>query len=591
MTPESILNLDRIFSELARATLDAGTHCSLSKPAPVCDLTSAGVGQDLASRTQSAIATARIACVMPLGEGGGKIPYSLHERTPAWAKKVCMSDIFRGGLPPEGSKRMASFGIAKARKSAGKVGERAPIVALDVAARRANSWPASHSALRNVADLVPYTRNARTHSAEQVDQIARSIQRFGWTSAVLVDAGTSEIIAGHGRVLAAARLGIEAIPTIEAVGWSPAEVRAYRIADNKLALNAGWDEELLALEIADLQEQGFDLDLIGFSDEELAALNPDVGGGLTDPDAVPQPGPLPVSRAGDVWICGAHRVACGDSTTRVSVEAAMGGVYADACWTDPPYNVNYEGSAGKILNDAMDADSFVAFLLDAFAACFAVMKPGSACYVAHADTEGLAFRAAFKSAGFKLSGCLIWRKNALVLGRSPYQWQHEPILFGWKPGAAHRWYGNRKQTTIADLDGTVFGLNDDGSVTVRVADQSIVIRGTDLVAEPVEPTVIECARPAASGDHPTMKPTALISRMLRNSTRAGDVVLDLFGGSGSTMIACEQLGRHARLIELDPRFVDVIVKRWEEFTGDAATLEGSGETFAAVSARRYGGGQ
>ena len=477
------------------------------------------------------------------------------------------------------------------RKKKGEGEVAPPMVDPAVAAQRAEGWPACNSEMREVAALVPYARNSRTHSEAQIDQVAASIRRWGWTMPVLVRAEDATIIAGHARVLAAERLGIGEVPIVLAHGWSDAQVRAYVIADNKLALNAGWDEAILASELADLEALGFDLDVIGFSDAELAALDPEKKKGLTDPDAVPEPGPSPVSRAGDVWILDRHRVTCGDSTSLEDVQRAMGGAMADACWTDPPYNVNYEGSAGKIANDHMEADQFAAFLLDAFVAAFAVLKPGAACYVAHADTEGLAFRASFKSAGFKLSGCLIWRKNALVLGRSDYQWQHEPILYGWKPGASHRWFGARKQTTIREAaeSGTVFGLNSDGSVTVRVAQQSLIIHGTDLRVEPVEPTVIECDRPKASADHPTMKPVALIERMLRNSTRKGDVVLDLFGGSGSTLIACESLERHARLVELDGKFVDVIVKRWQEFTGKSATLEADGRTFDAVAAEHFAG--
>lgn len=453
-------------------------------------------------------------------------------------------------------------------------------------------WPATKPRERLVADLVPYARNARTHTAEQIDQVANSIRRFGWTMPVLVRSEDDGIIAGHGRILAAAQLGIEEVPTVEAVGWSDEEVRAYIIADNKLALNAGWDETILAAELKDLEELGFDMDLIGFSDDELAALNPDASKYNRDPDEVPEVGVKPVSVPGDVWLCGPHRVTCGDSTSLEAVERVLDGAMADACWTDPPYNVDYQGAAGKIENDHMEGDAFAAFLLDAFVAGFACMKPGSPIYVAHADTEGLSFRASFISAGFKLSGCLIWRKNALVLGRSDYQWQHEPILYGWKPGAAHRWFGGRKATTVANLsDGTVFGRNSDGSVTVRVGQQSLIIRGTDMEVEAIEPTIIEEDKPKASADHPTMKPVGLIERMLKNSTRTGDVVLDLFGGSGSTMIACEMLGRHARLVELDPRFVDVIVKRWEEFTGKVATLAyADGASFSEIASARVGGG-
>lgn len=474
----------------------------------------------------------------------------------------------------------------------GKKGPAGAMIDPAVEAQRAEGWPACNTEMRAVADLVPYARNSRTHSSAQIDQVAASIRQWGWTMPVLVRAEDATIIAGHARVLAAERLGFSEVPIVLAVGWTDEQVRAYVIADNKLALNAGWDEEILAQELSDLQELGFELDVIGFSDEELALLDPNASGGATDPDEVPEPGPSPVSRLGDVWILGRHRVTCGDSTSLEDIERVMGGVMADAMWSDPPYNVNYEGSAGKIENDHMEADQFAAFLLDAFVAAFAVMKPGAAAYIAHADTEGLAFRASFKSAGFKLSGCLIWRKNSLVLGRSDYQWQHEPILYGWKPGAAHRWFGGRKSTTIRELDsGSVFGINSDGTVTVRVGDQALIVSGTDLQVEAVEPTVIECEKPKASAEHPTMKPVALIEKMLRNSTRRGDIVLDMFGGSGSTLICCEMMERHARLVELDPKFVDVIVKRWQDFTEQAATLEADGRTFDAVSAEHYGKGR
>lgn len=468
----------------------------------------------------------------------------------------------------------------------------APMVDVSVAEERAKSWPGANPGMRPVSELKAFDRNSRTHTPAQIDQVAASIREWGFTSPVLIRGEDDTILAGHARVLAAERLGIAEVPVIVAWGWSQDQARAYVIADNKLALNAGWDEAILASELALLDANGFAIDLLGFSDAELADLDPEKGKGLTDPDAVPEPGPSPVSVLGDVWILGPHRVTCGDSTSIADVERVMGGVLADACWTDPPYNVNYEGSAGKIANDHMEGEAFAAFLLDAFVAGFAAMKPGASIYVAHADTEGLSFRAAFKSAGFKLSGCLVWAKQSLVLGRSPYQWQHEPILFGWKPGSAHRWFGGRKQTTVLSLDGDgVFGVNNDGSVTVRVGQRSLIIRGTDMQVEPVEPTVIYCDKPKASADHPTMKPVALIEKMLGNSSRKGDLVLDLFGGSGSTLIACETLGRHARLVELDGKFVDVIVKRWQDFTGLEAVLEADGRTFASVSAEHFGGGR
>ena len=441
---------------------------------------------------------------------------------------------------------------------------------------------------RPVDGLIPYARNSRTHSDEQVAQIAASIREFGWTNPVLLD-GANGIIAGHGRVLAARKLGMAEVPCIELAHLSEAQKKAYVIADNKLALNAGWDDAMLRAELDGLKDLGFDLQLTGFDEQEIAALLAMTDGseGLTDPDDAPPAPETEVSRPGDLWVLGTHRVRCGDSTMLSDIEHLMGGLMADACWTDPPYNVNYESKlAGKIKNDSMDDGKFRAFLTDAFVSAFAVLKPGAAMYIAHADTEGLNFRAAFKEAGFKISGCLVWAKNALVLGRSDYQWQHEPILYGWKPGAAHRWYGGRKQTTLVDLGGSLFTPNSDGTFTASLGGESFVISGQNLKAEPVASTIIRAEKPKRSSEHPTMKPVELVSKMLRNSSREGDLVLDLFGGSGSTLIACETLGRQARLMELDPRFVDVIVKRWEAFTGKAAILDGDGRTFAAVTAAR-----
>lgn len=396
------------------------------------------------------------------------------------------------------------------------------------------------------------------------------------------------ILAGHGRVLAAEALGYAEVPVMIADGWSEEQQRAYIIADNKLALNAGWDKDLLASELSDLEGFGFAVDLIGFSADELADLRPASEKYLTDPDEVPDPGPAPVSRADDVWILGPHRLVCSDSTGEKAFQLLMGEGFADACWTDPPYNVDYEGTAGSIENDNLPDEAFASFLLDAFVGVHGRLKPGSAMYVAHADVETLNFLAAFKSAGFKLSSIVIWAKNSLVLGRRDYQTQHEPVLYGWKPGDRHRWYGDRKKTSIIELEGETFAVNRDGSLTVRVGQQTMRLTGKDIAAEAIEPTVIRVEKPSKSKLHPTMKPVELIERMLRNSTREGDVVLDPFGGSGSTLICCEMMGRQARLIELDGKFCDVIVKRWQEFTGQKATLEGDGRNFDAVSAARFG---
>lgn len=449
----------------------------------------------------------------------------------------------------------------------------------------AKSWPADRVESWPIDRLKPYERNARTHSDAQIEQIAESIKEWGWTVPVL-STKEGRIIAGHGRVEAARRLGLAAVPVMVADGWTDAQVRAYTLADNQLATKSGWDGELLKQELSGLEALGFDLELAGFSPDDLSDIFGAAGQpGKTDPDAVPdlQPG---VSEPGDIWQCGVHKVAMGDSTSLADVERLMDGLLADACWTDPPYNVDYKSKAGKIKNDNLEDGKFRAFLTDALVGAYATMKPGAPIYVAHADTEGLNFRAAFAEAGFRISGCLIWAKDSLVLGRSDYQWQHEPILYGWKPGAAHRWFGGRKQTTLIEVGGSVFTENEDGTVTVKIGSESIIISGQNLSATAVEPTLIRCEKPKRSAEHPTMKPVQLISKMLLNSSRAGDIVLDLFGGSGSTLIACEMHGRQARLIELDALFVDLIVRRWQDFTGRVATLVGDGRTFEEVKSER-----
>ena len=439
--------------------------------------------------------------------------------------------------------------------------------------------------------LVPYARNARTHPEWQIAQIAASISEFGFTNPLLIGEDYV-IIAGHGRLLAAEQLGMAEVPVIVLGHLTAEQRRALVIADNKIAENAGWDEALLRAELAELQGEGFDLDVIGFSEEELnellAGTDPDGGAppALGDPDFVPEASPAPVSGPGDVWCLGDHRVICGDSTERAVADAVCAGELVHACWTDPPYNVDYEGSAGKIANDSMGASDFRRFLVSAFSRAFAVMRKGAAIYVAHADTEGLNFRAAFRDAGFKLSGGLVWVKPSLVLGRSDYQWRHEPILYGWKPGAAHRWFGGRAQTTVQEAPGQPIRVMPDGTVQVDLGDQVVVISGEGLALETVEGSVLRVDKPARSAEHPTMKPVALIARMLENSTRPGDLVFDPFGGSGSTLIACHKLRRKARLIELDPRFVDVIVERWQAYCGREAVLEGDGRTFDALRAAR-----
>lgn len=458
-----------------------------------------------------------------------------------------------------------------------------------------------------VEQLVPYARNARTHSAAQVDQIAAAIREFGWTNPALVDAAGG-IIAGHGRVLAARQLGLATVPCIRLAHLSDAQRRALVLADNKLALNAGWDEQLLAEELLALSEQGYDLDITGFGEKEidalfLAAESPPAGG--ANEDETPEVLEQAVTRAGEVWLLGdhGHRVMCGDATLGASVHQLLGAKKkADCVWTDPPYNVAYGDKAemlndygkghritARILNDDMDDAKFAEFLRALYAATFAVMKPGAAIYVAHSETERANFTTAFLAAGLKLSGVVIWRKDSLVLGRSDYQWMHEPILYGWKPGAAHHWRGGRKQTTVMELGPvTPFARLPDGRWQVTVGHQMFVVAG-EAVVEEIEPSMLHEARPRRNDLHPTMKPVELVRRMLRNSTRAGQIVYDPFGGSGSTLIACEQLALSARLMELSPNYCDVIVRRWQQYLGGgAAMLEGDGRSFNEIETERRG---
>lgn len=432
---------------------------------------------------------------------------------------------------------------------------------------------------RKPEELIGYARNTRTHSPAQVDQVAASIKEFGFTNPILVD-GSGVLIAGHGRLEAAKKLALEEVPVIVLDHLTDAQRRAYVIADNKLGLNSGWDSAMLALELGELGDLGFDLSLVGFSDGEIKDLLTDhPAESSADPDEVPELQATPISQSGDVWILGPHRVVCGDSTTSDAWDALMRDERADICWTDPPYNVAYESKlAGSIKNDNMGDQKFREFLNAAFAAVFAKLKPGSAIYVAHADTEGYNFRHAFKDAGFKLSGCLVWKKDSLVLGRSDYQWMHEPILYGWKPGSAHRWYGGRKLTTVQEWPGEPVTKLSDGRYQIVVGDRVLTVSG-DAQIEETPSSVVFCEKPKRSAEHPTMKPVGLIERQLKCNARSGDIVVDGFGGSGSTLIAADRLGMCARLVEFDPKFVDVIVRRWQQFSGRSAVLERDGSAF------------
>ncbi|MBU3069236.1 site-specific DNA-methyltransferase [Aestuariicella sp. G3-2] len=395
--------------------------------------------------------------------------------------------------------------------------------------------------------LIPYAKNARTHDDTQVSQIAGSIAEFGFVNPILVG-DDNVIIAGHGRLMAAQQLGLDTVPVIVLHHLTEAQRRALVIADNKIAENAGWNDELLKLELEELGDLGFDLDLIGFSEEELdELLGNDEQSGESDEDEIPEVEDEPVSRHGDVWVLGDHRLLCGDSTSKQDLEKLMSGELADMAFTDPPYNVDYgnnakdkmRGKDRRIMNDNL-GDDFYKFLKDALTNLLSVTK--GACYIAMSSSELDTLQKAFRDAGGKWSTFIVWAKNTFTLGRSDYQRQYEPILYGWREGNDHFWCGARDQ-------GDVWFFN----------------------------------KPVKNDLHPTMKPVELVERALRNSSKSRDIVLDLFGGSGSTLIACEKTGRAARLIELDPKYVDVIVRRWQDYSGEQAIRESDELSFDEVA--------
>ena len=391
-----------------------------------------------------------------------------------------------------------------------------------------------------ITKLVPYVNNARTHSPEQINKLRSSLREFGFINPVIIDRDFG-VIAGHGRILAAKEEGIAEVPCVFADHLTEAQKKAYILADNRMAMDAGWDEELLRVEIEALQAEAFDLSLTGFDEKELSDLFKDAADVQEDDFDVDAELEKPTfSKSGDVWTLGRHRLVCGDSTKAETFAVLMNGRKANLVVTDPPYNVNYEGTAGKIKNDNLADEKFYQFLFDAFSNIEKVMADDASIYVFHADTEGLNFRKAFADAGFYLSGCCIWKKPSLVLGRSPYQWQHEPCLYGWKKSGKHQWYADRKQTTIWEFEKT-----------------------------------------KKNTDHPTMKPIPLLAYPIQNSSMSNTLVLDPFGGSGSTLIACEQTDRDCYTIELDEKYCDVIVKRYIEQVGsaDGVSVERDGKTY------------
>ena len=391
-----------------------------------------------------------------------------------------------------------------------------------------------------IEELNPYENNAKLHPKEQIDQIVRSMEEFGNNDPIAIDEN-NVIIEGHGRLLALKQMGEKEVPVIRLKHLTDEQKRAYILAHNQLTLNTGFDEEILAAELEsivgiDMADFGFDLDVVDVV-EELTDVEEDSDFDVTPPKE-------PKSKPGDLYQLGNHRLLCGDSTSLDDVAKLMGGEQADMLLTDPPYNVAYEGATEDkltIQNDDMEDEDFRQFLRDVYASADSAMKPGASFYIWHADSEGYNFRGAAHDVGWTIRQCLIWNKNTLVLGRQDYHWKHEPCLYGWKDGASHNWYGNRKQTTVMDFD-----------------------------------------KPTRNGEHPTMKPVPLFAYQMEMSSKKGDNVLDLFGGSGTTMIAAEQLGRNAYLMELDPRYVDVIVNRWEELTGHKAQLVEGGEDPAVI---------
>ena len=388
--------------------------------------------------------------------------------------------------------------------------------------------------LIDIDKLVPYVNNARTHSKEQITKLRSSLREFGFVSPVMIDDDYT-ILCGHGRIMAAKEEGIKEVPCVFVRHLSEAQKKAYIIADNRFALDAGWDEELLKIEMESLEELGFDLGLTGFDESELTDLFGKNDAGEVEDDDFDLNAALEKAsfvKKGDMWFVGRHRLYCSDATKEDEVTKLMDGKKANLILTDPPYGVSFKSSSGlSIQNDSIKGDDFYTFLFDAFKNMADSLEKGGSAYVFHADTEGLVFRKAFVDAGFHLAGVCIWVKNSLVLGRSDYQWQHEPILYGFLQNGKHPWYSDRKQTTIWNYD-----------------------------------------KPKRNNDHPTSKPLDLLSYPIANSSQENGIVIDTFGGSGSTMMACEKMNRICYMMELDEKYASVILRRYVENTDDAKSV-------------------
>lgn len=398
-----------------------------------------------------------------------------------------------------------------------------------------------------LSSLKPYERNAKLHPTEQIERLKESIREFGFISPCLIDS-ENNIIAGHGRVEAAKSLGLKSVPCVYVEGLTDAQRRAYILADNRLTEMGGWDMDIVSQEVEWLRGEGFNIDVTGFTADDILFDEIDFG---LDEDTEPEPPAEAITETGDIWQLGDHRLICGDSTRPWDLAALMQGDRADLLITDPPYNVDYEGAAGKIENDSMSADEFEDFIFNAFNIAAGHMKEGAAYYCWYASISQKNVQAALEKSGLPPRQILIWVKSALVLGRHDYQWRHEPCFYGWKEGAAHYFIDARSLTTIFD---------DLDSIT---RDEAI----ERLKEYSATTTAIYEDKPSKSPLHPTMKPLGLFKKQIRNSSKEGDIVLDIFGGSGTTLIACEEMGRRCRIVEYDPRYATAIIQRWEEYTG------------------------
>jgi len=407
----------------------------------------------------------------------------------------------------------------------------------------------------SIAELIPYENNAKQHPKDQIEKIKRSIQEFGFVSPCIIDREMN-IIAGHGRVEAAKALGMETVPCVFVEGLTEEQRKAYILADNRLTELGGWDMDLVGIELRELATAGFDIDLTGFEIDDVQIQDiEDID--LDGEEEEPEPGLPPIAKYGDVWQLGDHRLMCGDSTNPADVDRLMAGRKADLLETDPPYNVDYEGAEGKIENDNMERSEFYQFLLAAFQNAYNAMRPGAVFYIWHPDSGGLDFRSAAESSGLPIRQNVIWVKSSFTIGRQDYQWRHEPCLYGWKEGAAHYFIDLRTLGTANEYD------------RLEEMDRDELIEAYRGLLDSIS-TIAHERKPSRSQLHPTMKPLSLIKKQIRNSSQEGDLVLDLFGGSGTTLVACEEMGRTCYMMEYDPHFCDVTIRRWEEQTGQKA---------------------